>query len=158
MLQGKNIADSSQPNHVMQNKQEPIADIPSSSNLATPPAPQEILYNAAGLPIVPYRLRPRALHDEPEQHRAVKKQKVAFCGSALDSADAKWYEDDVVMDVCHSNPALERYPSPLNEQTSSSSVGPSPPEAMASREVRTLMRYDIEQAVDRYLHTFDDNN
>ena len=111
--------------------------------------------NAAGLPIVPYRHRPRVMHDEPEQQRIVKKQKVAFSGSVLDDADAKWYEDDVVMDVSHPSAALDSYPPPLNEQASSSSVGPSLPEAMASREVRTLTRYNSEQAV-RYLHTIDD--
>ena len=97
------------------------------------------------------------MHDEPEQ-RVVKKQKVAFSGSVLDDADAKWYEDDVVMDVSHSSAALDRYPPPLNEQASSSSVGPSLPEASASRERRPLTRYRSMQAVDRFLNAIDDSD
>ena len=87
-----------------------------------------------------------------------QKQKVAFSGSVLDDADAKWYEDDVVMDVSHSSAALDRYPPSLNEQASSSSVGPSLPEASASRERRPLTRYRSMQAVDRFLNAIDDSD
>ena len=153
---GSNMITNTAATNVLQDIQEQTMETPSSSSTAPFAATQEVLSNLAGLPIVPYRLRPRVQHDQPDQRRVAKKQRVAFCGSVLDSADAKWYEDEAEMDLDHPSPALERYP-PLNEQTSSSSCGPSFPEANASRVARTLTRYDSEQAVDRYLHTIDDN-
>ena len=131
-------------------------DSRSNTPVALPDVPQEILMNAAGLPIVPYRHRPLLLNDGPAP-RAAKKQKVAFSGSALDEADAKWYEDDAEEEVSPPSAAPNIYPSPLNEQTSSSSVGPIPPVTNVNRERRTLTRYNSNQVVDRYLNDIDDS-
>ena len=111
-------------------------------------------------PIVPYLAMPRSRSPTPEPRPSVKKQKIAFSGSAMDDQDAKWYgEDHSGMpheQVSHASSHMaidqvEDTPSMVAQRpgNSSSTVKRSPDNNNNSTS-RKLARLDSEQAVDAY--------